>query len=62
MMKHSAYRNNQKSNVILTAEKLSGRGVLCSKSAVHLLRVFREKVNCIFVVEDIEINNKPLTN
>ena len=54
--------NNKKSIVTLTTEKLSGFGVSCSKSAVHLMRVFREKVNCIFVVEDIEINNKPLTN
>ena len=51
---------NKKSIVTLTVEKLSGFGVSCSKSAVHLSSVTQE-VNCIFVAENSKINNNPLT-
>ena len=53
MIRNCMYENNRKSNVILTAEKLSGRGVLCSKNAVHLCNIFPYKVNCIFIAENI---------
>ena len=52
---------NKKSIVTLTVEKLSGFGVSCSKSAVHLSSV-TQKVNCIFVAENSKLNNNPLTN
>ena len=55
------YNNNKNTIVALTVEKLSGFGVLCSKSAVHLLRVLLRKVDCIFVAENSKINNNPLT-
>ena len=53
--------NNKKSIVTLTTEKLSGFGVSCSKSAVHLSQTLQKKVDCIFVAEDSKINNNPLT-
>lgn len=53
--------NNKKSIVTLTVEKLSGFGVSCSKSAVHLLQVLLRKVDCIFVAEINLTNNQPLT-
>ena len=51
MMKNYVNAINQKSIVVPTAEKLSGSGVLCDKSAVHLSRVSPKKVDCIFVAE-----------
>ena len=51
------YNNNKNIIVALTVEKLSGFGVSCSKSAVHLLQTFAQKVDCIFVAE-----NKSNTN
>ena len=47
---------NKKSIAALTVEKLSGRGVLCNKSAVHLLSIFSPKVDCIFIAENKTIN------
>ena len=55
------YNNNKNIIVTLTVEKLSGFGVSCSKSAVHLLQTFAQKVDCIFIAKQIKINNKPLT-
>ena len=55
------YNNNKNTIVALTVEKLSGFGVSCNKSAVHLSSVTQE-VNCIFVAENSKINNNPLTN
>ena len=49
--------NNKKSIVALTTEKLSGFGVSCSKSAVHLSQALQKKVGCIFVAEFNLINN-----
>ena len=57
MIKKILSVSNQKSNVVLTVEKLSGFGVLCNKSAVHLLRVSPKKVDCIFVAENKSITN-----
>ena len=51
---------NKKSIAALTVEKLSGFGVSCNKSAVHLSSETQE-VNCIFVAENSKINNNPLT-
>ena len=62
MMRISACKNNQKFLTALTVEKLSGRGVLCNKSAVHLLQTLLKKVDCIFIAENSMINNNPLTN
>lgn len=56
MMRISACKNNQKFLTALTVEKLSGRGVLCNKSAVHLLSIFSPKVDCIFIAENKTIN------
>ena len=53
---------NKKSIAALTVEKLSGFGVSCNKSAVHLSQALQKKVDCIFVAEDSKLNNKPLTN
>ena len=55
------YNNNKNIIVALTVEKLSGSGVLRSKSAVHLLQTFAQKMDCIFIAKQITINNKPLT-
>ena len=55
------YNNNKNIIVALTVEKLSGFGVSCNKSAVHLLQTFAQKVDCIFIAKQIKINNKPLT-
>ena len=71
-MKNSAVRhlkpapgfkyNNKNIIVALTVEKLSGSGVSCRKSAVHLLQTFAQKVDCIFVAENKSIANlKTLT-
>ena len=59
----SAARQSYNVNNIehLTETTLPGFGVSCSKSAVHLLRVFLKKVDCIFVAENSKINNNPLT-
>ena len=57
MIKKILSVSNQKSNVVLTVEKLSGFGVLCNKSAVHLSRVSPKKVDCIFVAENKSIAN-----
>lgn len=62
MMRISACKNNQKFLTALTVEKLSGRGVLCSKSAVYLSQILQEKMDCIFVAEINLTNNQPLTN
>ena len=62
MMRISACKNNQKFLTALTTEKLSGRGVLCSKSAVYLSQILQEKMDCIFVAEINLTNNQPLTN
>ena len=59
-MVFNSYNKNQFAD--LTTEKLSGFGVSCSKSAVHLLQVLLRKVDCIFVAENSKINNNPLTN
>ena len=59
MKKNSVFIDNQKSNVTLTVEKLSGFGVLCNKSAVHLSRVSPKKVDCIFVAE-VNLTDKNL--
>ena len=61
MMRISACKNNQKFLTALTVEKLSGFGVSCSKSAVHLFRAWAQKVDCIFVAEINLTNNQPLT-
>ena len=61
MMKCAAYEIIRKSTVILTAEKLSGCGVLCSKSAVYLSQILQEKMDCIFVAEDSKFKNNHLT-
>ena len=54
--------NNKNIIVALTVAKLSGSGVSCSKSAVHLLQTFAQKVDCIFVAENKSIANlKTLT-
>ena len=55
------YNNNKNIIVALTVEKLSGRGVLCSKSAVYLSQILQEKMDCIFVAEINLTNNQPLT-
>ena len=55
------YNNNKNIIVALTVEKLSGFGASCSKSAVHLLKTFAQKMDCIFIAKQITINNKPLT-
>ena len=56
------YNNNKHIIVALTVEKLSGCGVSCSKSAVHLLQTFAQKMDCIFVAENKSIANlKTLT-
>ena len=55
-------KQNKKFIVDLTAEKLSGCAVSCSKSAVHLSQALQKKVDCIFVAEDSKLNNNPLTN
>ena len=56
------YNNNKNIIVTLTVAKLSGSGVSCSKSAVHLLKTFAQKVDCIFVAENKSIANlKTLT-
>ena len=57
MMKNYVYVISQKSIVVPTAEKLSGSGVLCDKSAVHLSQALQKKVGCIFVAEFNLINN-----
>ena len=59
----SAARQSYNVNNIehLTETTLPGFGVSCSKSAVHLLRVFLKKVDCIFAAENSKINNNPLT-
>ena len=62
MIRNCMYENNRKSNITLTAEKLSGCGVLCSKSAVYLSQILQGKMDCIFVAETRKINNNPLTN
>ena len=64
-MKNSAVRhlkpvsgfkyNNKNIIVALTVEKLSGCGVSCRKSAVHLLKTFAQKVDCIFIAENKSI-------
>ena len=59
MIKKILSVSNQKSNVVLTVEKLSGFGVLCNKSAVHLSRVSPKKVDCIFVAE-VNLTDKNL--
>ena len=58
----SAARQSYNVNNIehLTETTLSGFGVSCNKSAVHLSSVTQE-VNCIFVAENSKINNNPLT-
>ena len=54
--------NNKNIIVALAVEKLSGSGVSCSKSAVHLLQTFAQKVDCIFIAENKSIANiKTLT-
>ena len=54
--------NNKNIIVTLTVEKLSGSGVSCRKSAVHLLQTFAQKMDCIFVAENKSIANlKTLT-
>ena len=54
--------NNKNIIVALTVEKLSGCGVSCSKSAVHLSQILQEKMDCIFVAENKSIANiKTLT-
>ena len=58
MIKKILSVSNQKSNVVLTVEKLSGFGVLCNKSAVHLSSETQE-VNCIFVAE-VSLTDKNL--
>ena len=56
------YNNNKNIIVTLTVEKLSGSGVSCRKSAVHLLQTFAQKMDCIFVAENKSIANlKTLT-
>ena len=60
----TGFKSNNNKNIIvaLTVEKLSGCGVLCCKSAVHLLKTFAQKVDCIFVAENrLNTNIKTLT-
>ena len=57
MIRNCEYKINRKSIVAPAAEKLSGRGVLCNKSAVHLSQALLKKVDCIFVAEFNLINN-----
>ena len=59
MIKSAVFRQKQDKNFIvaLTTEKLSGFGVSCSKSAVHLSQTLQKKVDCIFVAEFNLINN-----
>ena len=60
----SAARQSYNVNNIehLTETTLPGFGVSCSKSAVHLLSVSLQKVDCIFVAENrLNTNIKTLT-
>jgi hypothetical protein len=58
------FKSNNNKNIIvaLTVEKLSGFGVSCRKRAVHLLKMFIQKMDCLFIAAmNFNNNNQPST-